>query len=198
MNLWESRILPRIIDKMLATGPVMRERAAVCQHLTGDVIEIGYGPAVTSVAAVEPSDAAWGLSGRRRDASAVRIERAGLDGQAIAAAAESFDSALTTFTLCTVPDPARALSELARVLKPGGLLAVLEHGLSPDQRVAQWQRTLDPLQRRIAGGCHLSRDVAALVLDAGFDVVSHEERYLPGPRVMRPWGYGYALIATRV
>ena len=206
MALWNDRILPRLIDRTLSTGDVMKERERVCAALRGQVIEIGFGSglniekypdAVDSVTAVEPSDEAWRLSAERRDASPVPITRSQLDGQSLDEPDGSYDAALSTYTLCTIPDALAALGELRRVLRPGGVLVFLEHGVAPEPGVARWQRRLDPLQRRVAGGCHLSRDIPALVSSAGFEITDLEQRYLPGPKLGRPWTYGYAGWATR-
>jgi len=205
MGLWEDRVLPVLVDKMLSTGVVHKERHAVCEGLGGRVLEIGFGSglniehypdAVTAVAAVEPSDRGWALSERRRRTTRLPIERIGLDGQDIAAEDASFDDALLTFSLCTIPDAGRALHEIRRLLRPGGRLFFLEHGLSPDARVAIWQRRLDPVERRLAGGCELSRDIPGLVRDAGFEIDGLEEIDLPGPAVMRPWSHGFRGQAT--
>ncbi|MDP3889827.1 class I SAM-dependent methyltransferase [Nocardioides sp.] len=198
MGVWSDRVLPRIIDRACAGKEFDPWRRQACSGLTGRVLEIGFGSGlnidhypdtVASVAAVEPSDLAWELSGRRRAGSSIRVERSGLDGQELAEADASCDSALSTFTLCTVPDPTRALREVRRVLRPGGALHVLEHGLAPEPDVARWQRRLDPVQKRVAGGCHLTRPATRLLVEAGFDVEVAEEFYLPGPKVMRPWSW---------
>jgi len=118
----------------------------------------------------------------------------GLDGQALELSDESCDSALATFTLCTVPDARRALDEVVRVLRPGGSLHFLEHGLSPDARVARWQRRLDPLQRALAAGCHLTRDPLALVADAGLELTWSEQRYASGPKA---WSYFTVGVARK-
>jgi hypothetical protein len=102
-----------------------------------------------------------------------------------------------TFSLCSITDPTLALSEVRRVLKPGGSLHFLEHGLAPDPGVARWQHRLDPVQRRVFAGCHLSRDVPALVQAAGLEMAELRAEYQPGPRVMRPWTYGYLGRAAR-
>jgi SAM-dependent methyltransferase len=149
------------------------------------------------VSAVEPSDVGWALSRRRRAGSQVPVERTGLDGQRIEAGDASYDAALSTFTLCTIPDVAAALAEVHRVLRPGGLFHFLEHGLAPDAGVVAWQHRLEPLQRRVFAGCHLTRDVPALVVDAGLEITLLEQRYLPGPRIGRPWTYGYLGRAVR-
>ena len=104
---------------------------------------------------MEPSDLGWELSAERRARSSVPVERVGLDGQRLAAADATYDAVLSTFTLCTIPDVETALAEVHRVLRPGGALHVLEHGLAPDPKVAAWQRRLDGLQGRVAAGCHL-------------------------------------------
>jgi len=173
-------------------------RAEACAGLSGEVLEVGFGSglnlrhlpdAVTRVDAVEPSDRGWEMSQPRRERSAVPVERVGLDGERLAAADASYDHVLCTFTLCTIPDPDLAAAEMRRVLRPGGTVAFLEHGLAPTPRTARWQRRLDPVQRRVAGGCHLSRDVPALLAGAGLDVVELRAEYLPGPRT--PWTFGY-------
>ncbi|WP_436699912.1 class I SAM-dependent methyltransferase [Nocardioides sp. BYT-33-1] len=205
MRFWDDRVVPVLVEKTLSTGPVRKERQEVCAGLAGQVLEVGFGSglniahypaAVTGVAAVEPSDRGWELSARRRAAAPVPVARIGLDGQDVAAADHSFDHALVTFSLCTIPDPVRALREVRRLVRPGGTLAFLEHGLSPDARVARWQHRLDPLERRVAGGCHLTHDIPALLADAGFATATLATAYLPGPAPMRPWGYLYRGTAT--
>jgi len=127
----------------------------------------------------------------------VPIARVGLDGQRLAAADAAYDAVLTTFTLCTIPDVETALAEVRRVLRPGGSLHLLEHGLAPDPKVATWQRRLDGLQGRIAAGCHLVRDAPELARAAGFEVQRLEQAYLPGPGISKPWGFVSLAVATR-
>ena len=204
MGAWTDHVVPRMADRALRSHEIGELRDVACAPLQGDVVEIGFGsglnvrwypPSVTSVAAVEPSDVGWSLSAARRDRTAVPIRRRGLDGQHLDERDASYDAALVTFSFCTIPDPALALTELERVLRPGGVLCLLKHGLSPDPAVARWQRRLDPVQRRVAGGCHLSRDVTGLVEGAGFTVDHLETSYLDGPALARPWGYGYLIHA---
>lgn len=200
MGWWGDRAVPRITDVACGSKELTPWRERTCEGLHGRVLELGFGsghnvgryPAsVTSIAAVEPSDLGWRLSADRRAASAVPIERTGLDGQSLTEADASVDSALSTFTLCTIPDPVAALREVRRTLRPGGSLHFLEHGLAPDAGVERWQRRLEPAQRAFSGGCHLTRDIPALLKEAGFDLVELDESYLPGPKAARPWSYGY-------
>jgi SAM-dependent methyltransferase len=189
MGWWGEQVVPRVTDASLRGRALGESRALACAGLTGRVLEIGFGgglnlihlpAAVSEVGAVEPSQVGWGLSERRRTRSALPVARIGIDGRAIAAADASYDSALCTFTLCTIPDPLRALAEVRRVVRPGGTFHFLEHGLSRDDRVARWQHRLDPWQRRLAGGCHLTRDPGALVERAGMTLESLETGSMPG------------------
>ena len=198
---WDEHAVPRLADLALGNDTVRRRRAAVCEGLRGRVLELGFGsghnvglyPAeVEEVAAVEPSDVGWRLAERRVQGSTTPVRRTGLDGQRLAEPDASYDCVLTTFTLCTIPDHRTALDEARRVLRPGGRLHFLEHGLSPDRRVASWQRRLEPLQRRLAGGCHLTRDHAADLEASGFVLEDLSQGYLPGPLASRPMGYLYA------
>lgn len=170
-----------------------RRRAA--EGLTGTVVEIGFGsglnmpvypPEVTKVYAVEPAQLARRLAEERIDRSHVEVLHVGLHGEALPLEDDSCDGALSTFTLCTIPDVDSALSELRRVLRPGGRFHFLEHGLAPDAGVARWQRRLEPAQKLFADGCHLTRDPTGLVEAAGFEVERSTSRYAQGPR---PWVY---------
>jgi SAM-dependent methyltransferase len=201
VGLWTDRVVPHIVERSLSTSDVMELRTDACAGLAGRVLELGFGsglnvgsypPDVTAVDAVEPSDLGWQMSQRRRREATVPIERVGLDGQRLEAEDSSYDAVLSTFTLCTIPDVAAALAEVRRVLRPGGAFHFLEHGRSPDPRVARAQRRLDPLQRLVAGGCHLSRDIPALVRGGGLEIASVSASYLPGPRVGRPWTYVFS------
>lgn len=180
-------MLPRIVDLTCGIKANAAPRRRVCGGLAGEVVEIGFGSghnvpyypaAVREVTAVEPSELAWRLARQRRDASRVPVARTGLDGQALPFPDARFDTALSTFSLCTIPDAAAALREVRRVLRPGGTLRFLEHGLAPDEPVRRWQRRLEPAQKRIGGGCHLTRRIAELVQAAGFTITELDTFYL--------------------
>jgi ubiquinone/menaquinone biosynthesis C-methylase UbiE len=201
MALWEDRILPHVINVACGAKDVLPLRERACAGLTGTVLELGFGSghncslypeAVTSVLAIEPADAAWKMAAKRRAQASAPISRAGLDGRRLDLPDASVDSALITFTLCTIPDVETALQEVARVVKPGGTVHIAEHGRSPDPAVARWQARIDPAQKRLFGGCHLTRDPITLLESAGFADVDIETGYLSEFGPMRPWMYGYS------
>jgi ubiquinone/menaquinone biosynthesis C-methylase UbiE len=198
MGFWERYVVPRAVEVVLSGKDMAEARTGVCEGLTGRVLEIGFGSGmntpfypseVISVGAVEPNDLGWRMSARRRGLADVRIERVGLDGQRLEVEDDSYHCVLSTFTLCTIPDVRAALAEVRRVLLPGGSLHFLEHGLAPTRGVSRWQQRLEPFQKRIAAGCHLSRDIPALVSEAGLDLVELRQDYLPRPAPTKPWTY---------
>ncbi len=195
---WERRVVPRLVDAALRGPDIDRLREQACVGLGGRVMELGFGSGlntrfypdeVDSVDAVEPSDLGWERSLASREGSPKPVHRVGLDGQTLGADDAAYDAALCTFTLCTIPDVELALREVRRVLKPGGTFHFLEHGSGPTERVRTWQRRMEPIQKRVAGGCHLTREVPDLVQAAGLQVGTLEQDYLPGPGFMKPWTY---------
>ena len=192
MGFYGERILPRLVDRICGDRQLAPLRERVCAGLSGDVLEVGFGsgtnvphypPTVSRIRAVEPADLAWRIAEPRLAQSPVPVERSGTDAQRLPLQDGSADAALVTFALCTVPDPVAALEEVRRVLVPGGRLHFLEHGLAPDADVQRWQRRIEPLQKRLAGGCHLTRPVVELIERAGFTVEAVDEFYLDsGPR----------------
>ena len=200
-SFYERHLLPRLIGCACGARPIQRQRAKVVPDARGRVLELGigsglnlafYDPAkVASVTGVDPSDA---LRARARAAprpAGLEVEILGGQAESLPFEPASFDTVVCTFTLCSVGSPASALAEARRVLKPGGRFLFSEHGLAPDLAVQRWQRRLEPLWKRLAGGCHLTRPVAGTIEQAGFAIESVESMYLPGaPRAMgwSEWG----------
>jgi len=205
MGIYSDHVLPRIVNFACGVKTVEPLRRRVCEHLAGDVVEIGFGSglnvpfyptAVDRVAAVEPADLGWKLAQSRLKQSGVPVHRSGMDGESLPFADHSFDAALSTWTLCTIPDPGAALRELRRVLKPGASLHFLEHGLAPDEAVRRWQRRLEPMEKRLVGGCHLTRPIVDMLTTAGFRISEVDVFYEKGaPKALGADSLGSAVSA---
>jgi ubiquinone/menaquinone biosynthesis C-methylase UbiE len=205
MGFYENHILPRMIDITCSAGPILKQRAKVVPLAEGRVLEVGMGSAI-NIPFYDPEriEMVWGLEpseGMRRKA-APRIAKApfpiewlGLPGEEIPLDDNSADTVLLTFTLCTIPDFAKALEQMRRVLKPGGRLLFAEHGEAPDEDVRKWQNRINPIWKRIAGGCNVNRQIPKLIEDGGFKIEDVDSMYLP--QTPRFAGFQYWGAATQ-
>jgi ubiquinone/menaquinone biosynthesis C-methylase UbiE len=203
MGLYRDQILPRAINLALRGGEFTRLRARVTARLAGQVLEIGFGSGLNiphypasleRVQAIDPAAVGRKLAAKRAAACPVPIDYLGTDAQTLPADDASVDSVLSTWTLCTIPDAGQALAEIRRVLRPGGALHFIEHGLAPDPAVARLQQRLTPFQHRAFGGCHLNRRIDQLVAAAGLELTRIDTYYMKGPRAL---GYTFEGIATK-
>jgi ubiquinone/menaquinone biosynthesis C-methylase UbiE len=203
-NWYERHVLPHVIHFACGTKPIRRQRMKVVPQARGRVMEVGLGTGlnlpfydrarVTSIVGVDPALRMHRLALRQVRASGIPVELVGLSAEKIPVEDASFDTVVSTYTLCSIPDPLAALREMRRVLAPGGKLLFSEHGRAPDASVLRWQTRLQPYWSRFSGGCMLDRDIPALLVAAGFrpDVQS---RYIPGPRILSYHYWGEAVAA---
>ncbi|MEB2285721.1 MAG: SAM-dependent methyltransferase [Polyangiaceae bacterium UTPRO1] len=200
MGLYATYVFPALLDWAMRQKPIRRQREKIVPRARGQVLEIGVGSGLnlphydrTRVAKLYALDPALGLqqlARQRAAATELPIEFLPVSGEAIPLPEDSIDSIVVTYTLCTIPDVAAALAEMRRVLRPSGTLLFSEHGRAPDADVARWQDRLNPLWRRLAGGCNLNRRIPELLEAAGFTLPELSTLYLPGPRLLtfNYWG----------
>jgi ubiquinone/menaquinone biosynthesis C-methylase UbiE len=205
MSFYESRILPHVINLAMNTKVLKEERTRCLQDLKGVVLEIGFGTGlnlphypspVTKVVGVDPSERSAALAKKRIAAAHFPVETVGLSAETLPVPDESFETIVSTFTLCTIPDVSRALREVRRALAPQGRFHFVEHGRAEDPNVERWQHRLNSMNRRVLGGCNLNRPIATLIEQAGFQIERLEKSYMKdAPRFA---GFLYRGVARRV
>lgn len=205
-NWYEAQIMPKLITCACSQGQVMKRRAAVVPRAHGAVFELGCGgginhsfydtTSITSYAGIDPHPALLEAARTAAETKGWQADLRQSSGEAIPFEDASFDCAVCTFTLCSVTDPDRVLSELRRILRPGGAVLFCEHGAAPDASVARWQARIEPVWKRLAGGCHLTRPISAAFQSAGFAVERVGKGYTPqAPRFAgwMEWGAAHKL-----
>ncbi len=200
MGLYDRYVLPRLMNLACSSKPNMKQRGKIVPLAEGDVLEIGMGSGlnlpyydtdkVRKVWGLEPSEGMRKLAHEKIVGSKLEVEMIDLPGEEIPLDANSVDTVLVTYTLCTIPDAQLALRGMQRVLRPGGKLLFCEHGLAPDTGVRRWQDRLNPAWRRFSGGCNVNRDIPSLLESSGFRVVVDERMYIPGVKFLsyNYWG----------
>lgn len=200
-SLYERFVLPRLLQCACSSPPMMKQRAKVVPEASGKVLELGigmglnlafYDPAkVTSVTGVDPAAELRAAAQAAPHDPGLKVEVLDGTAEALPFQDRSFDCVVCTFTLCSVHTPAKALAEARRVLKPGGRFLFCEHGLAPEPDVAKWQRRVEPVWKRLAGGCHITRPITSAIEAAGFTVARRDSMYVPRtPKILgwNEWG----------
>ncbi len=201
MGFYADTIVPRLVTCACGTKPILKQREKVVPEARGQVLEIGMGAGhnlpyyrtdrVERVVGIDPCSTSWALAQPRAKTLGVPLEFIEGSAESMRLPDESFDTVLMTYSLCTIPDAQAALYEIRRVLKPDGRLVFCEHGEAPDAAVARWQQRVNPLWRRLLGGCNLNRPITRWITDAGFAIGKLDQMYLPGtPRIAgyNVWG----------
>lgn len=198
MGLYSRYVLPRIVHIACGSKPTMRQRAKVVPQASGRVLEVGIGSglnlpfydatSVTEVVGLDPSPEITDLAVSAAEAVDFPVRFLHGSAEEIPADDDDFDTLVITYTLCSIADPVPAVREMARVLKPGGYLMFCEHGAAPDPPVRRWQDRVDPLWRRLGGGCRLNRRIPVLIEAGGFSISELDTMYIPG---WRPACYNY-------
>ena len=193
MSFYDRWILPYLIDLGLRNKEATRYRARIIPEARGTILEIGigsglnlpfYGASVEKLYGLDPSEELLSMARKKARNVPFAVEFLNQSGTEIPLDGRCVDTVVTTWTLCTIPDPIKALQEMKRVLKPEGVLIFAEHGLAPELRVQRWQRRLNPLWNRIGGGCNLDRKIDALIAAASFAITDLTTEYAKGPRPM--------------
>ncbi len=202
MGFYEDQILPRGIDWGMSGERFSILRQEYLAGISGRVLEVGFGSGlnlpyfsdtVTHLYALDPSQLGRRLAKKRIQHAPFPVEFVELEGSRFGLPDHSVDAVVSTWTLCTIPDPTAALKEIRRVLKPEGKYCFLEHGLSPDRRVARLQNLWNPMQKWFAGGCHVNREIDHLILNSGFKILDSKNFYMEGPKVLT---YMYGGVAS--
>jgi SAM-dependent methyltransferase len=199
---YESYLLPYLLDVACGITPITKQRMKVVPLAEGQVLEVGIGTGlnlpfydkarVKNIVGVDPALRMHRLALKRSQLAGIDVQLVGLSAERLPVEDASFDTVVSTYTLCTIPDPVAALKEMRRSLKPGGKLLFSEHGRAPDANVLKWQTRLQPYWSKLAGGCLLNRDIPALLEAAGFNPV-FESRYIPGPKILSYHYWGEAV-----
>ena len=204
MSLYDKYILPKFLNSACGSKPVSRQRQKVVPLVEGKVLEVGVGSGL-NLPFYDKSkiDELWGLdpSEELSDMARKVADRENIVVNFISSGAEEiplpdsyFDSVLITYTMCTIPEVARANKEIKRVLKRGGKLIFCEHGEAPDENIRKWQKRINPFWGKLAGGCNINRKIPSLIQNAGFEIVELEEMYLPKTPKIAGYNYwGYAV-----
>jgi ubiquinone/menaquinone biosynthesis C-methylase UbiE len=196
-SLYDRFVLPKLLSMACSSPPMMKQRAKIVPGAQGRVLELGvgmglnlrfYDPAkVSEVMGVDPSPELRAVAQAAERDPALKVKVEDGDAEALPFADASFETVVCTFTLCSVCTPSKALGEARRVLKPGGRLLFCEHGLAPDAGVAKWQRRIEPVWKRIAGGCHLTRPIGSAIAAAGFAIERSDSMYVPKTPKIAAW-----------
>ena len=203
MGLYDTHVLPHLINLACGSGDIAKQRRKIVPLATGRVLEVGMGPGlnlpfydqsnVELVWGLEPSEGMRRKAAAAIEASALDVRWLGLPGEEIPLDDHSVDTVVLTYTLCTIPDWERALDQMRRVLKPSGRLLFSEHGEAPDDDVRRWQHRIDPVWTRLAGGCHITRQIPHMIESGGFEFTELESGYLPGAKVASYNSWGSAI-----
>ncbi len=200
MSWYEEKILPHMINLACSVKPARKQREKIVPLAEGDVLEIGIGSGlnlpfydpqkVRKIWGLEPSEGMRQLAEKNLGGMNLDLEFIDLPGEEIPLEANSVDTVLVTYTLCTISDAATALEGMRRVLKPGGRLLFCEHGAAPEENIRRWQNRLNSPWSKIAGGCNMNRNIPEMINAAGFRIVNDERMYIPGLRILsyNYWG----------